>query len=535
MDNIDNQPPGFKKPDYDRLPGFGDGFFKNGNLPDSVYLKKIFYQIIAAFLFILIFVLIAYFLRKAYIDNQLRLEKEKNDSYYRSNLKLTPTSTVGDQNTLNPDLNLNFQQILTKYCLPEASSSPKINRQKTPVIIDKDLLDESVKEIDCYGEDKTRYLGFTDKNQQTFYIYDKSSKEVGHGRVGFFGLPGIEVEKKDPVIVNGYLSQSDGPLLNEEIALFLRGEKTIYLSKSEKVYVDVGLKAVAENFPELIGILNKYSVNDNQTGKQRLQNTAPAEIEAIKYFYGNLYSLKKEQEEALNKIKNLLSKISGDPLRQDKEYITPTGPTPVPGAPSETEIKKMFPDSVTADGYLAEELSLSSNNRILLLKATLDDHGVSTVPYFLIYDLTNKKIIYKPDSSLYFNSRLKNLTVIDNKEIKISMLYGFYDYCQECGYNLTEFIGYEPTINQFVTKNKNHVDEIKKILVDLQKNSACSVESGGQKLLFDEIKQKYGEDQACQSSNKSAYISQGITPKTYFQIKNTVEEIIKGKDLSLLF
>jgi hypothetical protein len=62
-----------------------------------------------------------------------------------------------------------------------------------------------------------------------------------------------------------------------------------------------------------------------------------------------------------------------------------------------------------------------------------------------------------------------------------------------------------------------------------------SVESGGQKLLFDEIKQKYGEDQACQSSNKSAYISQGITPKTYFQIKNTVEEIIKGKDLSLLF
>ncbi len=482
--------------------------------------KKILIMVLVGLFILFFLVLIAYLLRKLAIDQAQKKELEKQAQY-----KTIQPSPVQNLNkvTAAPTLNLGFQQILNEGChqLTENQNiSSVIDINRLPIIIDDNLLQSvnyvSGSNVYCYGTgDSTRYVEIDLKDRQKIRLYDKNSKEDGHGGSPFLGLYGLMAKNSGDTKINAYLSIAEEATSIKKISLILRGQKTIYLNKNEEIYINFEETGIAAGNNQLMTILDKYSVpSEEYPGEKELQNYNGAQTEAVSYFFKDLNNLGPKISQTIKIIEDLLNQIGGDPKKQERSQITPTLSADLPGAPTKTEMASLFPNQLDVQNFVVLPVNINSN-KVFLIKGV--DDNQAGIPYFIIYDNTSKKTLYQSTSQIYLNSSSQMVDLQTNQDIKISLNY--------YGYSLTEFIGYNETVQQFAPKNLQHRDEIVKTLANINQKSSCQIVKNGPQVLMIDIKNQYGENQACLN---------GITVKEYFRIKALVESILQGKDLSII-
>lgn len=154
-----------------------------------------------------------------------------------------------------------------------------------------------------------------------------------------------------------------------------------------------------------------------------------------------------------------------------------------------------------------------------------------TLHYATIVDIDSNKALYRTNDMID-SGEFSNIQVLENGDIKVSTVYGHYDFCRSCGYYLNEYLGYKEGIG-YVTKNANYKTEFIKLQSDINRNNHCAVINGGKQMTFEEVSQQYGENYQCRSSSSTPVMT-GSSPKEYFNLKNKVDRIVKGEEVSLL-
>lgn len=159
------------------------------------------------------------------------------------------------------------------------------------------------------------------------------------------------------------------------------------------------------------------------------------------------------------------------------------------------------------------------------------------IRYFAVYNPRIGRVVY--ESHGMFNTIMEygDARLLPNGDIVMSILYPHYfDFGMGSSYEIVEYIGYDEKTERYVTKNTQYKDTFEELLTSLQKNNKCAVEEGGEPITFQEIKQRYGEDYECKSSESDLpiYGGKGITPKEFFLLSNRLTLIIQGNENSLL-
>ncbi|MCS7093024.1 MAG: hypothetical protein NZL96_01115 [Patescibacteria group bacterium] len=177
------------------------------------------------------------------------------------------------------------------------------------------------------------------------------------------------------------------------------------------------------------------------------------------------------------------------------------------------------------------------NNFIRILPFIYDNNQV----FFLIENLVfetgalslNFAVIVNPESGrVVFSTQsfrdsfnFREIEIMPNGDIKYSGLGYFFDDCRQCGYRLFDFFSFDIKTDKYLLVNTKYQDEFRKILAEIERYNSCAAENGLE-LNFEEIKDRFGENFACRSSQNTTSQFRGITPKDYFSLKKALEGII---------
>lgn len=223
-----------------------------------------------------------------------------------------PSSVITKiQNTNIPQLT--FQQILTKYCEKIGDERTYYHAVKSailPIKINTDAVKIKYIGTDsfaCAGENQsgTDYITIQLVDNNRVNLYDKNSKELGHGGPPFLGSfnPVIKTINN---IKYSVIMANDGPIFVGTVPVTLRAEKTISLENGEEVFANVNTTIIQANDPRLIEFLNKYSKDDSE-GRREIVNYDFYE-DMVKTFFQDLTTAEnKTKIEELDKILSAFS------------------------------------------------------------------------------------------------------------------------------------------------------------------------------------------------------------------------------------
>lgn len=175
-----------------------------------------------------------------------------------------------------------------------------------------------------------------------------------------------------------------------------------------------------------------------------------------------------------------------------------------------------------------------NNKELYLVKNTYWQAAGDTLEYALIVDISAKKTIVYETNDQNIQGWFHNIYVREDGDLESWFVYGSHDSCRDCGYLVSEFLKYDDK-KGFVSNNKNHVDEFKKVMAEINEYNSCSVVPGGKLVSFEEIKKQFGENFRCRPSDSGIgdkYL--GSSPKEYFELKDKITKILGGEELSLL-
>lgn len=178
-------------------------------------------------------------------------------------------------------------------------------------------------------------------------------------------------------------------------------------------------------------------------------------------------------------------------------------------------------------------VKLSNGKNIAVILNSYPSHGDFGSNYAMVYSLDDKKVLYETDG-LFDQGRLKTISISENGDITLDFIYGYLDLCNSCGIQLKEFISYDQDKDQYITVNTTYKSEFEKLLQVVNERNKCYVNwQEAKELTFSGIKNQYGEDFECQFANSETYKDK-LTPKMYFKIKQTLEDIVNGQEKSVI-
>lgn len=168
-----------------------------------------------------------------------------------------------------------------------------------------------------------------------------------------------------------------------------------------------------------------------------------------------------------------------------------------------------------------------------LIKNSYYQAAGDTLEYAMVVDTSLKKVLFETNNK-NIQGWFHNIYAREDGDLESWFVYGSHDYCRDCGYHVSEFLKYDDE-KGFVSNNKNHVEEFKKVMAEINEDNGCSVVPGGKLVPFEDIKKQYGENYRCRPSDSGIgdkYL--GSSPKEYFELKDKITKIIGGEELSLL-
>lgn len=177
----------------------------------------------------------------------------------------------------------------------------------------------------------------------------------------------------------------------------------------------------------------------------------------------------------------------------------------------------------------------AEGKQLFILSNVSPDHGGISYNYSVILDIFNNNKILFDTSNILEDKMFAKIYIDDSNDLGIYFLYSpKLDFCVQCGLEINEFYTYDEKQDKFVSNNLAHKDKIKKTADGIKEYNSCSPELGATKMTFSDIKEKYSENQQCKSSDSGLDTINGLTPKEYFTILQVYENILSGKEDSIL-
>lgn len=159
-------------------------------------------------------------------------------------------------------------------------------------------------------------------------------------------------------------------------------------------------------------------------------------------------------------------------------------------------------------------------------------HGDFSENYAMVYSPRDDKVLYET-KGLFERGRFKAINISPNGDINLNFIFGYYDQCNSCGFMLDEFLVYDQKGGSYITNNTVHKDAFKKDFEALESGDKCMANlDKSEELTYSAIKEKYGENYECQFQPDNSSKDK-MTPKKYFLIKQALEDIVNGKEISI--
>lgn len=233
----------------------------------------------------------------------------------------SPTTEQQYQKPIKTAFEGSFQDILIKNCerfelQKGVSFIDAIDISKAPVSINQNIINLNYlvpNKLVCAGFDDTKspnnylLIGLQDKSY--INVYDKNSKELGHGGPPYIGSYGTVIRDDGNIKLTVYIVGSEGPSLIGHIPVVMRGEKRLKLSNGDTVYANYSKTAIEGNESRLVEFLNAYSKpSDYEPGSRELTSDPTEELK--NKFFSNLSNLQPSEKSALSEIERVLSAIT---------------------------------------------------------------------------------------------------------------------------------------------------------------------------------------------------------------------------------
>jgi hypothetical protein len=232
----------------------------------------------------------------------------------------TPVSLFETTPTRTP-LTETFQQILTRNCRKigdERSFFHGIDLSALPVLIDPAVIDIRTREqgaVVCTGEiGGSAYVYIEYGDNYGLSIYDKDSKELGHGGPSFLGIavgPIIKETKNTKLAI--YIAWPDGgPALVGDLSVIGRGEKELQLSNGETIFANTSRVVIDGSDPRLVELLSRYSKeSESVTGRKEIDGSLIGEVGSgvVDRFFSNLANIESPERENIEDIEKALDAV----------------------------------------------------------------------------------------------------------------------------------------------------------------------------------------------------------------------------------
>lgn len=206
-----------------------------------------------------------------------------------------------------------FQNLLAQKCKYVREIDPYfkiINISELPVKFEPWIVSTYLdKQIANCDEGESVNSGFVILKFGELSLYDKYSKEAGHGGSPLIGLAGKTIQKDINIEFTVYLNVGGEGFVGE-IPVMVRGEKKLTLKNGEVVYINVSKTAIEGNDPRLVAVLDNYAGQSDAYENKKQINRWGYEEAIVKRFFSDLSNLESPEKETLEQVKKTLAGIS---------------------------------------------------------------------------------------------------------------------------------------------------------------------------------------------------------------------------------
>ena len=217
-------------------------------------------------------------------------------------------------------LTASFQEILAQNC-QKISLGPGayfygIAPSMLPIAINSStsLKYRGENTLACAGDPailNSQYITMETTDGISANLYNRDSKEGGHGGYPFLGSLPNQIGEKNGISFSISLNWPDGGCASPEyLAVKIRGVKNLKLTNGETVFINTLATAVKEGDPNLMTILNKnLQTCEIDPGRKEVRGEG-IEEEIKKAYFSDLNNLAPNENQIIEKISAFLNSIS---------------------------------------------------------------------------------------------------------------------------------------------------------------------------------------------------------------------------------
>lgn len=199
-----------------------------------------------------------------------------------------------------------LQELLGKHC---SKNDPSMRTNDLPILINQSIIQVEKIIVECAAGYSKAYATIYFDNKRLF-IYDDFSEELGHGGVPYLGSEGTPIIETRDIKITFYLSGGSGGHIVGESSVVGRGEKKIFLSSGQIIYVNFSEFLIKEDDPRLVKLLKKYAESLTEDRPEELYiNKEGYDKDIFTNFFSNLSKTEKPEKENITYIEKILNAV----------------------------------------------------------------------------------------------------------------------------------------------------------------------------------------------------------------------------------
>lgn len=198
------------------------------------------------------------------------------------------------------------------------------------------------------------------------------------------------------------------------------------------------------------------------------------------------------------------------------------------------ELFKVYDQFTRIDTQMINDLV--NGKTFVFFTGNVPDHGGYATLYGVIVDPQTQSVVFKTPKEL--KSPLAYYEIIENGSVIHFVLnpYLFNNSCNSCRLEIEEYITFDKNSKKYVSVNSRYSAEFKKLLATYEKAASDCYYQGKQRTVT-EVLSLGGKDARCGDENMDnkpfTADSGAITVGEFLEIKNKIQKIVDGNELSL--
>ena len=198
-----------------------------------------------------------------------------------------------------------FQQLLDAHC-----EKQDLTVDDLPILVDQNIVEVNKMILFCTSNPETSYVKVNFNNNDSLYLYDDFSEELGHGGEPSLGTVGPIIKDDKDVKVSFFLFDSEFTFFVKRTRMYGRGTKKLLLDNGQNVYASYTHLLIDNGDPRLVGILERYSTPVDE-GSNDLSLSKEGYDQAVyNTFFSDLSNLKEPEKTAINQLEQILGAVN---------------------------------------------------------------------------------------------------------------------------------------------------------------------------------------------------------------------------------